>query len=271
MTVIEMRDVGFGYSKDRLVLKDIDLRIDEPGLYSIVGPNGVGKSTMVKCLNRIVTPQNGAVLIDGNDISGMSYKELAKVVGFVPVFSNDVFSMSVVDTILVGCYNHTGKGSRERNLERVYEAMKLLDLEDLAYKRFDELSAGQHQKVAIARGLVQETPILILDEPTANLDVRYQVLVMELLRAISERKRLIVITISHDLNITAKYAHQVVMMSPPGIIYATGTPEEVFTRENIRKVYGVDCRVIMDDGGDGGIPSVPHVILGEALDEEGRS
>ncbi|MBR4504520.1 MAG: ABC transporter ATP-binding protein [Candidatus Methanomethylophilaceae archaeon] len=276
MTKIELKDVSFGYSNDKIVLRDVNLLLEEPGLYCIVGPNGVGKSTIVKCLNKINIPQKGKIFVDDVDISTMHFKELAKKIGYVPVFSQDAFSMSVVDTIMVGRYNHNKDCTREENLKKVYEAMKLLHVEGLAYKKFNQISAGQHQKVAIARGIVQETPVLILDEPTANLDVKYQVYVMEMLRAIAEKRDMIVLTISHDLNITAKYAHKVIMLARPGVIHAVGSPEEVLTAENITEVYGVNCRVIEDDTDtpNDNIPTskikVPHIILGEALIVDGE-
>ncbi|MBR4226295.1 MAG: ABC transporter ATP-binding protein [Candidatus Methanomethylophilaceae archaeon] len=277
MTKIELKDVSFGYSQDKVVLRDVNLTIEEPGLYCIVGPNGVGKSTIVKCLNKINVPQQGKIYVDDVDIETMHYKELSKKIGYVPVFSQDAFSMSVVDTILVGRYNHSKDCTRSENLKKVFEAMKLLHVEGLAYKKFNQISAGQHQKVAIARGIVQETPVLILDEPTANLDVKYQVYVMEMLRTIAEKRNMIVLTISHDLNITAKYAHNVIMLSKPGVIFAVGPPKEVLTADNITQVYGVRCRIIEDDSEspNTNIPPceirVPHIILGEALvvdDEE---
>ncbi|MBR6037987.1 MAG: ABC transporter ATP-binding protein, partial [Candidatus Methanomethylophilaceae archaeon] len=126
------------------------------------------------------------------------------------------------------------------------------------------LSAGQHQKVAIARGIVQETPVLILDEPTANLDVKYQVYVTELLRAFAEKKGIAVLTISHDLNITSKYAHTVIMLARPGVVYRVGTPREVMTKENIEAVYGIECTVEEHDG-------YPYVVLGGPLmDDDDR-
>ena len=278
MTSIELKNVSFGYTEDRIVLNDVSLVIDKPGFYCIIGPNCVGKSTIVKCLNKIIEPQKGTILVDGEDIKNLKYKDLAVKIGYVPVFSNDAFSMSVVDTILVGRFNHTKTCSRSENLRKVYETMRLLHIEGLAYKKFNAISAGQHQKVAIARGLVQETPVLILDEPTANLDVKYQVYVMEMLRAISEKKGMIVLTISHDLNITAKYAHQVIMLAKPGVVHAVGTPDEVLTQENITHVYGVNCRVVSDDQcisnpkiDKSSNMSVPHIILGEALEiDEGE-
>jgi len=276
MTKIELKDVSFGYSHDKIVLRDVNLLIEEPGLYCIVGPNGVGKSTIVKCLNKINIPQKGTILVDDVDIHTMHFKELAKKIGYVPVFSQDAFSMSVVDTIMVGRYNHSKDCTKEENLKKVFEAMKLLHVDGLAYKKFNQISAGQHQKVAIARGIVQETPVLILDEPTANLDVKYQVYVMEMLRAIAEKRNMIVLTISHDLNITAKYAHKVIMLAKPGVIHAVGSPQEVLTAENITKVYGVNCRIIEDDSDSPNayIPDskirVPHIILGEALIIDGE-
>jgi iron complex transport system ATP-binding protein len=154
MTKIELNDVSFGYSHDKIVLRDVNLLIEEPGLYCIVGPNGVGKSTIVKCLNKINIPQKGKIFVDDVDIHTMHYKELAKKIGYVPVFSQDAFSMSVVDTIMVGRYNHSKDCNKEENLKKVFEAMKLLHVDGLAYKKFNQISAGPHQKVAIARGIV---------------------------------------------------------------------------------------------------------------------
>ena len=257
MTTIEFKNVSFGYKHDSLVLRNVNLTIDKPGYYCIIGPNGVGKSTIVKLISKINNVTSGEVLLNGINVKTMRFSDIAKIVGYVPAFSNDLFSMDVIDTIMVGRYNHNKAGSDEINLKVVYKTMKMLQIEDLGMRRFNELSAGQHQKVAIARGLVQEPEILILDEPTANLDVKYQVYVNEILRAIAEKLNIIILTISHDLNASAKYAHEVIMLAPPGVIHAMGTPEEVITEENIRTVYDVNCKVIPDpDFGS------PHVILG---------
>lgn len=258
MAEILFKDVSFEYNCDTKVLHGINLKIDKPGLYCIIGPNGVGKSTLVKCVSKIIKPTCGEVLINGKSTSSLRHKDVAKIVGYVPASSNDAFAMPVVNTILVGRYNHRKWGSNEKDLTIVYKAMKLLHISDLSMRNYNELSAGQHQKVSIARGIVQETEVLILDEPTSNLDVKYQVYVTELLRAFSEKQKITVLMISHDLNIAAKYAHSIIMMSDPGIVYQVGTPNEVITEDNIEKVYGIKCRVIDDDG-------VPHVILGSSM------
>lgn len=257
MTKIELKDVDFGYDSEHIVLHDVNLVIDEPGLICIVGPNGVGKSTMVKCMTKIANPLKGEVLIDGKNTQHMNHKDVSKIIGYVPAASQDMFSLSVTDTIMIGRHNHRRWGSREKDLEIVYKAMKMLHIRNLADKKFNELSSGQHQKVLIARGLVQETPILILDEPTANLDVKYQVYVMELLRGIAEKTGMTILTICHDLNVTAKYAHKVIMLERPGRIHAFGTPEEVITEADIEHVYGIKCRVVKEQ--DFG---VPLVVLG---------
>ena len=133
--------------------------------------------------------------------------------------------------------------------------LKRLGIDDLADSKFNELSAGQHQKVMLARGLVQQPEILLLDEPTANLDVKHQLGVTKLLRDISHEDGVLVIMICHDLNIAAKYADSIIMMKD-GKIFATGKPEDVITKENIETVYDVKCRIIEDEGR-------PHVILRE--------
>ncbi|MCQ2079732.1 MAG: ABC transporter ATP-binding protein, partial [archaeon] len=117
MTTIEFKDVNFGYSEDRLVLRDINLTISEPGLYCIIGPNGVGKSTIAKCISRIIEPVSGTILLDGKDLKEYTLKDVAKQVAFVPAHQADVFSMSVVDTILVGRYNHNRWGSHKNDMK----------------------------------------------------------------------------------------------------------------------------------------------------------
>jgi iron complex transport system ATP-binding protein len=207
---------------------------------------------------------SGDVMINGHSVREMRHKDIARYIGYVPVSTGDVFSMSVLETILVGCQNKTD--SIESRMMAVYNSMNLLNINDLAGKNFGELSAGQHQKVAIARGIVQKPKILILDEPTANLDVKYQVYVTELLRALAEHEKMMVLMISHDLNMSAKYAHKVIMMAKPGVIYKVGDPEDVITKENIEAVYGVHCKIIRDDDYD-----VPIVVLGQSMmDDDGN-
>lgn len=248
--------IEFGYSS-LPVLKDITLDANGPQLLSIIGPNGVGKSTLIHCINRILSPNKGTVMIDGDLVNDISLKDLAKKVGYVPYSANDTFPLSVVDTVLMGRHPHATYKSMDKDLDIVYETLKLLDIEDLAMRNFDELSAGQHQKVMLARGLVQEPEILLLDEPTSNLDIKHQMEVTRILRDLSQKKGILVIMISHDLNIAAKYSDTMIMLYG-GSIYAIGTPSEVITKENIKAVYDVDSEIIDSHGR-------PHLIM---LDDE---
>ncbi len=253
---IRIDDLEFSYDSTP-VLKDITMELEGSKLVSILGPNGVGKSTFIHCINRILSPTSGTVLIDDKDVSEIPRKDLAKIIGYVPYSSNDAFPLTVVDTVLMGRHPHSSWRSLKEDLDIVYDTLNRLGIGNLAMRRFNELSAGQHQKVALARGLVQEPRILLLDEPTSNLDVRHQLDVTELLKTLATEKGMLVIMISHDINIAAKFSDEIILMHD-GTIYAEGTPEEVITEDNLRVVYEVESKIVDDDGH-------PHVILKKSV------
>ena len=253
---INIKGLQFSYTSVP-ILDDINLTLDGKKLVSILGPNGVGKSTLIHCINKILTPKGGVVLMDGKDVKEITVKEMSKIVGYVPYSANDSFPLSVVDTVLMGRHPHSKWGSLDNDLRIVYETLEQLGITHLAMRSFNELSAGQHQKVMLARGLVQEPEVLLLDEPTSNLDVRHQIDVTKLLKKMVSEKGILTIMISHDINIAAKYSDEIIMMHD-GKIFATGTPEEVITEDNLRTVYGVECVVVEDQGS-------PHVILRDSI------
>ena len=253
---INIKGLQFSYTSVP-ILDDINLNLDGKKLVSILGPNGVGKSTLIHCINKILTPKGGVVLMDGKDVKEITVKEMSKIVGYVPYSANDSFPLSVVDTVLMGRHPHSKWGSLDNDLRIVYETLEQLGITHLAMRSFNELSAGQHQKVMLARGLVQEPEVLLLDEPTSNLDVRHQIDVTKLLKKMVSEKGILTIMISHDINIAAKYSDEIIMMHD-GKIFATGTPKEVITEDNLRTVYGVECVVVEDQGS-------PHVILRDSI------
>ena len=250
---IEIENMGFAYPHCPPVLKDINLKFEGSGFISILGPNGVGKSTLIHCINKLLIPTEGTVTVDDVNVNRYTLKDLAKKVSYVPCFTSDSFPLTVIDTILIGRHPYSSRRTTEADFEKVYQILKLLEIKDLSMRPFNELSAGQHQKVALARGLVQETQILLLDEPTSNLDIRHQIEVSQILSDLAQKNGIMIIMICHDLNIASKYSDKIIMMSE-GTIHSIGTPEEVLTEENILEVYGVESKVVIDEGR-------PHVIL----------
>ena len=252
--IIEVEGVTFGYDPAEPVIRDVSFTIDEPGFVCIIGPNGVGKSTLIKCINGIIRPTEGSVRVLGRDVGDYGLKELAKVVGYVPVMTNDFNVMTVLDTVLLGRYSRQRWKTTAEDVDIAYKALEVMEIPHLAMRNFNELSAGQHQKVAIARALVQEPRVLILDEPTSNLDIRHQMYVSAFLKKLSAMTGITVLMISHDLNLAAKYADRIIVMEPPGRIHSIGTPFETMTCEMIREVYKVDSEVVDDHGS-------PHIML----------
>lgn len=246
---IQIDDVSFSYKgcDDTPVLKEISALIRGPQVVSILGPNGVGKSTLIHCINKILEPTGGKVFLDDVETTEYSLKDMAKRISYVPYSSSDTFPLTVVDTVLLGRHPHAGWKTTDEDLSKVYEVLERLEISDLAMRFFNELSAGQHQKVMLARGLVQEPDVILLDEPTSNLDIRHQLGISRMLRELSRTDGILVIMISHDLNIAARYSDNIILMHE-GRIFAAGSPKDVLTEENIRTVYGVGSKIINDEG-----------------------
>ena len=246
---IQIDDVSFSYKgcDDTPVLKEISALIRGPQVVSILGPNGVGKSTLIHCINKILEPTGGKVFLDDVETTEYSLKDMAKRISYVPYSSSDTFPLTVVDTVLLGRHPHAGWKTTDEDLRKVYEVLERLEISDLAMRFFNELSAGQHQKVMLARGLVQEPDVILLDEPTSNLDIRHQLGISRMLRELSRTDGILVIMISHDLNIAARYSDNIILMHE-GRIFAAGSPKDVLTEENIRTVYGVKSKIIDDEG-----------------------
>lgn len=258
---IDVEGLCFGYGETLRILKDVNLKVGGAQMISIIGPNGVGKSTLIYCLNKILSPTEGKVMIQGKGIDGIPIKELAKVMGFVPHATSDAFPMTVMDTVLMGRHPHSGHKITDDDVQEAYSILKMLGMESFAMRSFDELSAGQHQKIVLARGLAQKPKILLLDEPTSNLDIKHQMDVTRILKELSVRDGITVVMISHDLNIASRYSDKIIMLYNKGV-YRVGTPEEVITEDNIREVYKVDSQVITDSGR-------PYVILRDPLFDAG--
>jgi iron complex transport system ATP-binding protein len=241
---LKVKNVEFGYNST-LVLEGVSMDLDSSEIIGIVGPNGAGKSTLIRCIDRILTPRGGTILLDENDISNMTRMEIAKRMGYVPQTTTRVFPATVFDTVLMGRRPHLGWKSSEEDVDMVLEILELLGIMEFAMRDFNEISGGQQQKVLIARALAQEADILLLDEPTSNLDIRHQLEVMEIMTNIVHKKKISAVMAIHDLNLAARYTTRILMLNG-GRIFAAGNPESVLTEENIRRAYGVEALVKSD-------------------------
>jgi iron complex transport system ATP-binding protein len=245
---VDIDSLTCGYDESHPVLEDIDLQFNsDDGLICIIGPNGVGKSTLIRCIDNLIRPMKGSVMLDGRDVQEMTRKELAERIGYVQTISSQN-SMSVFETVSMGRYNHMGWRIGSDDLQIIDKAISIMGLESMSGKSVNELSAGQFQKVMIARGLVQCTDVLILDEPTSNLDIRAQMFVTSLLKHISRTENKLVLMICHDVNIASKMADKILILTKPGRVLAFGTPDEVINADNIREAYNVECDIIEHEG-----------------------
>ncbi len=238
---IQIKDLEFSYSDDK-VLKGINLNILPGECLSILGPNGTGKSTLIKCIDGLLKPQKGDIKIDGQNIKDLRREQIAKKLGYVPQSSASLFPLKVFDMVLLGRSPHITWKSTKTDQNKVLKALKMLNIENLAMKNFNEISGGQQQKVIIARALAQETDILLLDEATSNLDIRHQLEVMDIIRKLVDNLGISAVMIVHDLNIAARYSDKIIILNE-GKVAVSGKPEDVLTKDNITSTYGVEVSV----------------------------
>lgn len=242
MVKITIKNLTFGYGSNK-ILDDLNLVIGDSEILSLVGPNGSGKTTLIKCIDRILKPKGSILLNGGRDLQSMSRQDVAKYIGYVPQSSSGVLSTTVFDTVLMGRKPHMGWRVGEEDLDKVVEIMKLLQIEKFALKDFNELSGGQKQSVLIARALCQEPKVLLLDEPTSNLDLKHQLGVMETVRSLIKKTGVSAVMAIHDLNLAAMYSDKLLMLKD-GKIHAMGAPEDLLTQDNIRSIFGVEAVVV---------------------------
>jgi iron complex transport system ATP-binding protein len=230
-----------------------------PGeLVGLIGPNGSGKSTVIKALSRVVHPDSGKILVNGQDIVRIHRRDLARLVGVVPQLPLLPSSFTAIEIVLMGRNPHLGlfQSESKHDWDIAWEAMEKTGTEMLAHRRVNELSGGEIQCVLIARVLVQETQAILLDEPTANLDIGRQVDILDLIKKLCAESKLTVLAALHDLNLAAQYCDKLLLIHE-GHVHAEGTPQEVITDSNIKQVYGAENCVYTHPAN-----GLPTVLLG---------
>ena len=240
---ISARDVWAAYG-ERNVLSGVSLDVERGKFVALAGPNGVGKSTLLRLVSGVIKPARGSIEVSGIDVSELSARERARLVAVVPQDPELPNGAPAIEVVLMGRNPHLGLLSWESDsdVQTALDAMRMTYTEELLDRPVDELSGGERQRVAIAIALAQQTPIILLDEPTANLDLAYQPAIMELMRRLVAAGKTILAAV-HDLTLAAQFCDEVALMRG-GDILTTGAPEETLTEDNIREVYGAEVRIM---------------------------
>lgn len=244
---LAIKNITFGYSPKQTVLEDISFEVEDNEFISLAGPNGTGKTTLLKCINRILKPQTGRIIFNGKDITGWEQQDIAKIIAYVPQYSQALRSMTVINAVMMGRMPHVQGSYSVKDREFVYSVLQKMDIEKFAFRDIRQLSGGERQKIAIARVLAQQPKVIILDEPTGNLDLKNQLHILELIACLCKTEKLAVIMSLHDLNLAAMFSDKILMLKDTKI-FAFGSPDCVITRENIVSIYGVTTCVTMEDG-----------------------
>jgi len=252
--MIEVHSVSFRYHED-WVLQDVSFRVERGEFVGVIGPNGSGKTTLLKILYRLLSPQKGEILFELVPMKKMDRADIAKRIAVVAQETHLLFPFNVIETVLMGRSPHLGHlmFESEKDLEIAKKAMEWTKVLPFSERSMDELSGGERKRVFIARALAQEPEVILLDEPTANLDIHHQMDFLELILTLNRERGLTIVMASHDMNIASEFCDRLILLRGGGI-YKAGTPDKVITKENIENVYG--CEVWVDQHPFSGMPRI---------------
>ncbi|WP_201714196.1 ABC transporter ATP-binding protein [Rossellomorea arthrocnemi] len=244
--VLQTKDLTLSYG-ERTIIDELNIDIPQGEISVFIGGNGCGKSTLLRSIARLLKPKQGSVLLDGEAISRLSTKEVARKMAILPQSPTAPEGLTVLQLVKQGRYPHQTwlKQWSKEDEEIVQDALKATKMEELQHRKVDELSGGQRQRAWIALTLAQDTDIILLDEPTTYLDMTHQIEILDLLFELNEKEQRTIVMVLHDLNLACRYAHNIVAIRDKQI-YAQGKPEEVISCELVKNVFDMDCQVSRD-------------------------
>lgn len=244
MSLLSVEDLGFSYPKRSELLNGVFLSIDQGDVLCLLGPNGTGKTTLLRCLLGINKISRGKIYVGGRDVSEMTSRELARMVAYVPQATATVFPYQVLDMVIMGRSPHIGVMSvpSKKDIEIAKEALSQTGIKHLENALFSEISGGERQLVLIARALAQKSDILIMDEPTASLDYGNQTRILKIINGLALQGYSIIMT-THSPNHAFLACNKVAIMNE-GKILAVGTPDEIVTDENLSELYAAKIKVV---------------------------
>jgi len=255
-TLLKVESICGGYD-NKPVINNVSLEIKQADFLGIIGPNGGGKSTLLRLMSRALIPIKGKISLEGRDLARLSHKEVAKKIAFIPQLTLINFSFTVWEIVLMGRIPHLSRMQPEGKIDFsiAERALSLTDTLNLRNRRIDELSAGERQRVIIAKALAQEPLLLFLDEPTSHLDIGHQVQILDLLAELNRKNNLSIVIVLHDLNLAGEYCKNIILLDN-GEIFKQGSPEQVLTYQNIESLY--KTIVVVKDNP---VTLKPHVLL----------
>ena len=244
--IFQAEQIVAGYD-NKTVIQGVSLVIPSNKISVIIGANACGKSTLLKTMARLIKPTSGKITLDGKSINKIPSKQLARVLGLLPQSPIVPEGISVADLVGRGRFPHQSllSGWTKKDYEAVAEAMRIMNITELANHDIDELSGGQRQRVWIAMALAQQTDILFLDEPTTFLDITYQVEILDLLTDLNRKHGTTIVMVLHDINLSARYADYIFALRK-GELIVEGEPSKVITSTLVKDIFGLDCIVIKD-------------------------
>ncbi|MFZ7132732.1 MAG: ABC transporter ATP-binding protein [Eubacteriales bacterium] len=242
-TVLETKALTVSYG-EKIILDKVNIAIKEGEFVGILGPNGTGKSTLIKAITDLIDIHSGKIFINTMDNNGLSKKERAKLISVVPQEFSIDFDFTTFDIVMMGRNPHAGKRSKTEidDYEIVKEAMQLTNTWAYKDRYFNYLSGGERQRVIVARAIAQQSCIILLDEPTSHLDIHHQLEIMELIHMLKEKRKMTVMAVLHDINMAARFSDRLLLLNH-GHIVAEGTPEEVIKEEHLSKIYHMEMIV----------------------------